>query len=220
MTVGGASATGSPTLAGTGTIGGTGGTVTIAAASGGAAGTLAPGSGGIGNLVINNKPLTFESGSTASFEVDADTIANRDRVTGISALTYSGKLQITATGTLSDGDTWDLFDFSSQSGTFDNNSSFGTDGTSDADLPDLGAGLTWQFDYTTGTLSVATSGGNTDPTISDVVNQSVPPVATPVRCPSRWAMRKPPSALFAQRQRQQQPRPCVQHRLRRQRCQP
>ncbi len=156
VTVGGASATGSPTLAGTGTVGGN---VTIATAGGGAAGTLAPGSGGLGNLILNTKTLAFGSGSTASFEVDADTIANRDRVTGISALAYGGKLQITATGTLSAGDTWDLFDFSSQSNTFDNNSSFGTDGTSDPDLPDLGAGLTWQFDYTTGTLSVAASSG-------------------------------------------------------------
>ena len=154
LTVGGASATGTPTLEGTGTLGGN---VIIAAAGGGAAGTLAPGSGAIGNLVLNSTSLTLGSGSTSSFEVDADTIINRDRVTGISTLAYAGKLKIIATGTLSAGDTWDLFDFSSQSGSFDNNGSFGTDGSSDADLPDLGSGLVWQFDYATGTLTVANS---------------------------------------------------------------
>jgi autotransporter-associated beta strand protein len=154
VTVGGASASGTPTLEGIGTLGGN---VTIATAGAGVAGTLAPGSGGIGNLVLNGTTLTFETGSTASFEVDADTIANRDRVTGISTMTYGGTLKITATGTLTAGDTWDLFDFSSQSGTFANDASFGTDGASDPDLPDLDAGLTWAFDYSTGTLSVAGS---------------------------------------------------------------
>ena len=157
VTVGGANASGTPTLEGIGTLGGN---VTIETAGGGAAGTLAPGSGGIGNLVLNSTTLTFGSGSTGSFEVDADTVSNRDRVTGISTLTYGGKLKITATGTLSAGDSWDLFDFTSQSGAFDNNSSFGTNGSSDPDLPDLGAGLTWAFDYATGTLSVASSGGS------------------------------------------------------------
>jgi autotransporter-associated beta strand protein len=121
--------------------------------------TLAPGSGGIGTLGFGGN-LTLDTGSTASFEVDADAIANCDRLTGISTLTYGGILKITATGTLTAGDSWDLFDFTTQSGTFDNNSSFGTDGSTDPDLPDLGAGLVWQFNYATGALSVAATGGS------------------------------------------------------------
>ena len=171
VTVGGASAAGTPTLAGTGTIGGN---VTIDTAGGGAAGILAPGSDGIGNLILNGTTLSFGSGSTASFEVDADTTTNRDQVTGISALTYGGTLKITSTGTLSAGDSWDLFDFTSQSGTFDNNSSFGTDGSSDANLPDLGAGLVWQFNYTTGTLSVAASAGFSGWITGTFANGTVP----------------------------------------------
>jgi hypothetical protein len=146
---GGWSLAGAQTLAGTGTI------------SGNAVinGSIAPGTSGIGTIGFGND-LTLASGAIASFEVDADTITNRDRATVVSTLTYGGTLRITATGTLSAGDSWDIFDFGTQTGTFANNASFGTNGSLDPDLPDLGTGLVWQFDYSTGTLSVAGSGND------------------------------------------------------------
>ena len=145
-------ATGAVSVASAGTLGGNGtvgGNTTVS-------GTLSPGSGGIGGLTFGGT-LALNAASVSNFEVDADTTTIRDRVLGVSALTYGGKLKITATGTLNVGDSWDLFEFTSQSGTFDNDSSFDTDGSSDPDLPDLGAGLVWQFDYATGVLSVANS---------------------------------------------------------------
>jgi len=70
-------------------------------------------------------------------------------------LTYGGILDITAVGTLAFavGNHWDLFDFVSQSGTFSNDSDFGTVGGTY--LPLLSEGQKWSFNYVTGVLSVA-----------------------------------------------------------------
>jgi len=72
-------------------------------------------------------------------------------------LTYGGILKVVAVGSLAfaAGNNWDLFDFDSQSGSFSNNSEFGTVGGTY--LPLLSIGKKWSFDYGTGVLSVVLS---------------------------------------------------------------
>ena len=84
VTAGGANAADAPTLGGTGTIGGN---VTIKAASGGAAGILAPGGVLPGTLTINNKSLILESGSKLAFRLGSVS----DRVDGASMLALNGQ---------------------------------------------------------------------------------------------------------------------------------
>lgn len=134
----------------TGTLGGVGiisGAVTVASG-----GTLAPGNS-IGTLTINNALVLS---GTSDFEINASTMTN-DSVSGITSLTYGGTLKITKlAGTFSAGQSWDLFNgsFASPTGTWANAAFIGTNGTSDADIPDLGAGMIWNFNYATGVLSI------------------------------------------------------------------
>jgi autotransporter-associated beta strand protein len=112
--------------------------------------TIAPGNS-IGQLTVSGD-LTLAG--TSDFEVNASTLTN-DKIIGISGLTYGGVLKITNTaGTFAVGNSWDLFDFTTQSGSFTN--TFGTvgDGTY---LPTLTAGKAWQFNYGTGELSISGS---------------------------------------------------------------
>ena len=69
--------------------------------------------------------------------------------------TYGGILKITDLNptAFAVGNTWDLFDFISQSGTFTNNSEFGTFGGTY--LPLLTVDKKWSFVYDTGILSIA-----------------------------------------------------------------
>ena len=69
--------------------------------------------------------------------------------------TYGGILKITDLNptAFAVGNTWDLFDFISQSGTFSNDSEFGTVGGTY--LPPLTVDKNWSFAYTTGILSIA-----------------------------------------------------------------
>ncbi len=85
VTVGGASASGAPRLGGTGTIGGN---VVIAAASGGAAGTLSPGSlAASGTMSLANRALTLETGAKLAFRLGTQS----DVVSGVDVLALNGQ---------------------------------------------------------------------------------------------------------------------------------
>ncbi len=87
VTIGGATATGTPTLGGGGTI--TGATV-IAAASGGAAGTHAPGVAGVANGVGTqtfSNSLTYANGSIFEWDINAN-----DTASGFDTAVVSGDL--------------------------------------------------------------------------------------------------------------------------------
>jgi len=123
-------------LAGTGTLGGP---TTV-----NAVGTLAPGSNGIGTLSINNSLSLL---GTVAMEVNkTGTTLASDRVQGVTNLTYSGTLAVTATGdALAAGDTFTLFSATSYAGSF-----------TTLNLPTLGAGLAWNTSQlgVNGTVSV------------------------------------------------------------------
>jgi autotransporter-associated beta strand protein len=111
-------------------------------------GTLAPGTGSTGELTVTGD-LTL--GGTALMEINGTA---KDKAVVSGALTYGGTLKVTNLGgALTAGQSWDLFDFGSQSSTFANDSVFGTQGDG-TNLPVLGAGLKWMFNYSTGVLSV------------------------------------------------------------------
>jgi len=147
-TVGSATGTGPLTVSGgllTGS-GATSGNVSILSG-----GTLAPGGSTIGTLGIAGN---LDLAGLASFRIDTDLPLSNDKVVGINYLTYGGTLKIANSGSApyANGQTWDLFDFSSgsQSGTFTN--TFGSNVVSN--LPTLDPTLRWMFDYPTGVLSV------------------------------------------------------------------
>jgi hypothetical protein len=111
------------------------------------AGTLAPGiSSSIGTLTINNT-LTLLSNSTNVFRVRQTGIATNDQVSGITTVTYGGKLKVTLTGTLVGGEVFKLF-----SATTYNPASFDS-----FDLPTIPSPLSWDTAQLTvdGTLRVS-----------------------------------------------------------------
>lgn len=120
------------TLGGNGTINGT---VTVQNN-----GVLSPGSG-IGKLTVNSAVL--QSGSTTFMEISKSPLTNDQlRVTGV--LTYGGTLTVTnVSGTLAANDSFQLFSAGSTGGSF-----------SATNLPLLNAGLAWNFNATSGVLSV------------------------------------------------------------------
>jgi hypothetical protein len=94
------------------------------------------------------------TGGTTEMRLFSTTANDSDMLASTAGLTYGGILEVTAVGSLAFaiGNHWDLFDFASQSGSFSNNSEFGTLGG--INLPLLAAGQKWSFDYGTGVLSV------------------------------------------------------------------
>jgi autotransporter-associated beta strand protein len=139
------------TLGGTGTIHGA---VTI-----NNGGTLAPGSS-IGKLTISNS-VTLTSTSTALIEINAGSLAC-DQVVGADTITFSGTLTVVNTGgTLASGQGFPLFSANSYAGNF-----------SATNLPALSGGLQWNWDPTTGILSVGQSVATTPVSITSTVNGS------------------------------------------------
>ena len=162
ITVGGASASGTPTLGGVGYIAGS---TTIAAAGGGAAGTLAPGFS-VGAMTFLN---TLTLAGSALMEIDgtagAGVTGGHDFVnlTGAGAaglLSYGGTMTLDIGTILGVGSySWNLFDFASKTGGFT--------GITLADqysgsLSDAGGGVwgltsgndTWTFTESTGVLGL------------------------------------------------------------------
>ena len=127
------------TLGGNGTINGV---VTVVNG-----GTLAPGNAAIGTLTLNGN-VVLSAGSTNVFEVDGTTPANDQVVLG-AAVTYGGELQIEATGTFTNGQTFTLFSGAGAT-TAGNFSSISTSGTN-------------TFSFTNGVLTVVSPGPVTPP---------------------------------------------------------
>lgn len=123
------------TLGGTGTVGNL-----LVEANG----NLAPGDNGIESLNITGN-LTLDSGSFSLFEINtAGNLADLAATTSL--MTFGGTLQVTNVGsTLLAGDLFNLFDWSSATGTF-----------SSVLLPSLDPGLEWDQSnlYSTGEISV------------------------------------------------------------------
>jgi len=121
-------------------------------------GTVAPGNS-IGTLHIAG---AYNITGTNDFEISkvGSTLTN-DLVDQITALTYDGILKITtiagsdAATTFVPGNAWDLFNFTgTPTGLFDNNSDFGMLGGGGGNLPTLNSNYAWDFNYSTGVLSV------------------------------------------------------------------
>ncbi len=121
---GGAVSVGSgATLEGTGVVGGA---LTLQSGA-----RLAPGAGGVGRLIATGG-VTFLAGAAARFELNK-TAASRDSLAVTGALVLAGTLEVSnLAGTLALGDSFDLFDATTCSGSF-----------STFSLPVLPAGLAW-----------------------------------------------------------------------------
>ena len=138
------SAAGAVTVANTATLAGTGiigGATTVQSG-----GKLSPGNNAIGTLAFNGN-LTFNSGSTNFIEINK-TAGTKDVADSAATLTYGGTLQVTnLSGTLTNGDSFKIFDAASYAGSFTTLS-----------LPALAANLTWNTSTLTsnGTISVTT----------------------------------------------------------------
>lgn len=115
VTVGGASASGTPTISGSGTIGGD---LTVAAAGGGAAGIVQPGSNGLGLLTVGgnlsiagNYNWAFDNANpgTVGAVGNAGSDYGQIAMTGPSATTTisSGTLNVSLTSGASTGAFWD-----------------------------------------------------------------------------------------------------------------
>jgi autotransporter-associated beta strand protein len=142
-----------------GTLGGTG-TISTAITIGPNV-TLAPGDRTLvtpaaGTLTITNAVnLAGETtGGTTEMRLFSATGSDSLLQSTTGGLTYGGILKVIDLNPtdFAVGNHWDLFDFDSQSGTFSNNSEFGTLGG--INLPLLTAGKKWSFDYDRGVLSV------------------------------------------------------------------
>ena len=140
LLVNGSTSTGAVTVNG-GTLGGTGtvgGAVTV-----NSGGTLAPGAG-FGTLTVNGN-ITFNTGTTSTFEVDGSTPAN-DAVAAGGAVAYGGVLNIVPTGTFTAGQNFTLFSGAGAASASNFSSIQGSPGS--------GLGFT----FTNGVLSVVTAG--------------------------------------------------------------
>ena len=136
------------TLVNAGTLGGSGtiaGPVTVASG-----GTLAAGNSAMGTLTINNA-LTFSSGSSAFFRINNNTGGtNNDLVSGLTAVTYSGTLVVSNSGTgpLVVGSVFKLF----------NSASAGSGNFSSVVVLPSGSGT---FNPATGQLTITSTGNLT-----------------------------------------------------------
>ena len=109
-------------------------------------GTLAPGTASAIGILTNGNYLTLMAGSTNSFRVSQTGTTTNDQVTGITAVTYGGKLKITLVGMVVGGEVFKLFSAATYNTTpFDS-----------YDLPTLPSPLVWDYSQLTvdGTLSV------------------------------------------------------------------
>lgn len=142
------------TLGGNGTIGGN---VTIANT-----GILSPGTSGdtTTTLTLASKNLTI-SGIDSKIQLNLTGTADGEfaKIAGIAVFAQGGDITFTLSGSYTNGDFWDVFDFSSTSGTFNSitlaGSYIGTLSPSGGiwTNTDIG-GQSWKFDESSGTLSV------------------------------------------------------------------
>jgi len=144
-TIGSATGSGSVTVNNTAALAGSG--IISGATSVNSGGSIAPGSGGIGTLTINNT-VTLGAGSTTHIEMNK-TSGTKDLLDASGALTYGGTLVVTnLNGSLVDGDSFKIFDAGSYAGSF-----------SSLNLPPLAPSLMWYTDtlISSGTISVVST---------------------------------------------------------------
>jgi autotransporter-associated beta strand protein len=138
LLVNGALGTGAVTVSTNATLGGTGALTGAVTIQGG--GVLSPGAGGIGALTLSSS-LTLWTGSTTVMELAKSPLTN-DQVRVAGLVTYGGTLVVTnLAGTLSGGETFQLFSAGSRSGNF----------TAVTGAP--GPHLKWSFNPTNGVLT-------------------------------------------------------------------
>jgi autotransporter-associated beta strand protein len=154
LLINGSTAAGSAVAVNAGTLGGIG---TIGGAVSLAGGTLAPGNRTLatpaaGTLMINN--AVDLTGGATEMRLFGPTDSDKLVQSTTGSLTYGGILKIVDLdpGDFAVGNNWDLFDFTGQSGTFSNNSEFGTAGGTY--LPALTSDKKWVFNYANGMLSI------------------------------------------------------------------
>lgn len=117
-------------------------------------GTLAP----AGTLTINNT-LTLAAGSTTFIQVNAATTGS-DLVQGITTANYGGTLVVTNTaGTLTPGQTFQIFSAANRNNNF-------------AGIQSAGNGATWEFNPATGILTVVSVTATTATNISFALDGS------------------------------------------------
>jgi hypothetical protein len=78
-------------------------------------GTIEPGDGNIASFTVSS--LNLLSGSTVNMEINK-TLATNDKISATGAIAINGKLNLTITGVLSEGDQFTLFTGSGFSGSF------------------------------------------------------------------------------------------------------
>ena len=141
----------STTLSGTGTVNGA---ATVN-------GNLTPGNSGVGLLSFGSS-LAMASSTATTMEINGTGLSNHDSIDINGALTYEGALELAIGATFGNGSyTFDLFDITSQSGSFD---SMTLTGLYSASLVDNGFGVweattnsgnaTWTFTQSSGDLSL------------------------------------------------------------------
>ena len=137
---------GAYTVAAGATLGGTGSTSGALTVNG----VVNPGTTGAGTLTVNGNG-TFANGSTALFQLGGTTVGQFDKLSLTGTLAAGGTLDIDLINgfTPTAGNSFDLLDFTTASGTFA------------LSLPTLGGGLSWNTSQllTTGTISVAAAIG-------------------------------------------------------------
>jgi len=138
-----------------GTLGGTG-TINTAITSGPDV-IIAPGDRTLATAAPGTLTIANAVNLSGTTEMRLFSVTESDKLSQSTtgSLTYGGILKIIDLDPVAFaiGNSWDLFDFESQSGTFSNDSDFGTVGG--INLPLLTADKKWSFDYTQGILSVA-----------------------------------------------------------------
>ncbi len=135
----------SGTLGGTGTVSGN-----VTCSPGG---TVAPGGvGAIGTLTVGGNA----SLGGAEMELNVTTSPSNDVLSAVGSITYGGTLTVSnLAGTVAAGQSFTLFKAASLNGSF-----------SATNLPALGAGLGWNWNPATGTLSVVST-GSANPVITN-----------------------------------------------------
>ena len=152
--VNGSIGSGAVTIASGATLGGNGtvnGATTIHSGA-----TMSPGTS-IGKLTVNNS-VTLSAGSTTFMEINKAANTN-DQLRVIGTLNYGGALTVTnLSGTLANGDSFQIFNPNSVSGSF-----------AATNLPSLGSGLAWNFNPTSGVLSVVATVSTTPTNLTHTV---------------------------------------------------
>ena len=155
-TAGSATSTGGVLIGTSGTLAGNGaiaGATTVQ-------GMLAPGTAGDASTTLRvENALTLTSSAQISMDVAGLAAGSFDKIEGVTSLSLDGVLSINMLTAVADGNSWDLLDFSSQTGNFSQVALTGlfTESLSrSGDLWSVTSGAyTWQFNEADGLLSVA-----------------------------------------------------------------